>query len=117
MDGAIEVLVIERILVVPHSSRRISYLITHKPNPIVTRVRFDLVYRRASPSHDGRLHSHGVGDWRKCEIGYSGHAILTVGSVVIHIALTWVTLAPCVFVRCYVLCFREISRPRIERCV
>jgi len=41
--------------------------------------------------------------------------LLLVGSVVIHVALAWVTLAPGVFVRDHVLCFGKIGGALILR--
>ena len=45
------------------------------------------------------------------------YAVLTVGSVVIHVALSWMALAPGAFVRDDVTRFGKICRPRVERSV
>jgi hypothetical protein len=59
LDRPIEVLVIQRILVVVDAGTWIGDFVTHKPDAIVSRVGLDRVtYRRARPSHDGRLHPH-----------------------------------------------------------
>ena len=52
LNRAVEVLVIQGILIVPDSGSGIRYFVTHKPNTIVTRVGLDLVYcrTRAMPS-------------------------------------------------------------------
>ena len=116
LNRAIEVLVKERILIVPDSSRRISYLVTHEPNPVVTRVRLDLIHCRASPGLDGRLHSHGGADRRKSEIMLVPlDAKLTVGDVVIHVALSGMRLAPGVFVRGTYWRFGKVGCARILR--
>ena len=60
LNGTIEVLVIERVFIVPHSSIWSCHLVTHDPeNAVISWIRFALVYNCASPSHDGRLLSHG----------------------------------------------------------
>lgn len=41
LDGTIQVLVIESILVVKNARRRLGYFETYKENTIVTRVRLD----------------------------------------------------------------------------
>ena len=59
LDRTIEVLVIQRILVMVDAGTRIGDFVTHKPDAIVPRVGLDRVaYRRAGPSLDGRLHPH-----------------------------------------------------------
>ena len=53
---------------------------------------------------------------RKCEIGPAATDIkLTVGGVVVHVALPGMTLAPDVFVWSEVLTFGEIGRARVLR--
>ena len=58
LDRPIEVLVIQRILVVVDAGTWIGDFVTHKPEAIVSRIRLHLIYRRARPSHDSRLHPH-----------------------------------------------------------
>ena len=61
LNPAIQVLVIERVLIVPDALARISYFVTHEPDTVVSRVRLDLVHCCASerlPSLNGRLHPH-----------------------------------------------------------
>ncbi|PYL60119.1 MAG: hypothetical protein DMF24_11140 [Verrucomicrobia bacterium] len=62
LNSAIEVLVIQRILIMPDSRCGIGHLVAHEPDTIVTRIGLDLIYQCAgrSPGHDGRLHSHCV---------------------------------------------------------
>jgi len=60
LDAAIKVLVIERILIVPHASRRVGHVVTHKPNAVITRIWFDLIYGRACPGFNGWLLTHGA---------------------------------------------------------
>ena len=62
LDGTIQVLVIKRVLIVPDSGGWVGYFVTHEPDTIVAVIRFDLIYRRASPSCNGRLLSHGGAD-------------------------------------------------------
>lgn len=115
LHGAIQVLVIQRVLVMPNSSTWVGYLVTHEPDAIVARIRLDLVYCRSCPRLDGRLHSHGAANCRKRERRTdAGYAILTVGRIIVHVALSRVTLAPGVFVRRNVLRFSEVSRAWVE---
>jgi hypothetical protein len=112
--GTIEVLVIDRVFIVPDTIRWVRYLVTHKPDPVVPWIRFDLIYRRASPSHNGRVLSHGGTCFTKTKrLVNSEYAVLTVGCVVIHVALSRVTLAPGAFVGDDVIGFGEIGRPRV----
>jgi len=95
LDSAIKILVVQGILIVPDPSSGIRHFVPHKPNTIVTRVGLNLAYYRCWPGHDGRLHPRRRTNTRKCEIGWAAaDGKLTVGSVVVHIALTWMRLAP-----------------------
>ena len=60
LDAAIKVLVIERILIVPHASGWVGHVVTHKPNTIIAVLRFDLIYGRACPGFNGWLLTHGA---------------------------------------------------------
>ena len=117
MDRAIEVLIKDGVFIVPNSSRWVCDLVADEYNPIVSRIGLDLVYRRACPSHDGRLPAHRRANGRKREVGNAAHVIPAVGSVVKHVAFPRMRLAPSVFVRSEVLPFGKIARAGIERCV
>jgi len=58
LNGAIQVHVIQGILVLPHPGTWIGHCVTHKPDAIVARIGLVLSHSRACacPSHDGRLH-------------------------------------------------------------
>jgi hypothetical protein len=58
LDTAIQVLIVDNIFIVPHTSIWPCYFVTNEENPIVSRIRLHLIYRRARPSHNGRLHPH-----------------------------------------------------------
>jgi len=58
LNSSIEVLVIQRILVVVDAGTWIGDFVTHKPDAVVSRIRLHLIHRRARPSHDSRLHPH-----------------------------------------------------------
>src|SRR5215469_4489186 len=104
LDRAIEVLVIQSILIMPDAGSWIADLVTHKPDAVITWVRLDPAYRRAGPRHDSRLLLHGGANSAKTEIRRAtSHALLLIGDVVIHVALARVTLAPGVLVRDHVL--------------
>ena len=114
LDGAIEVLVIERVFVMVNTGRRVGDFVTHEPDTIVAWIRFDLVYRRASPSFNGRLLSHGGAYASKTKgLVDSCYVVATVGSVIVHVALARMTLAPGVFVWDDVLRFSKIQRSRV----
>ena len=116
MDGAVEVLVIERIFVVPDAGSWVRDFVAHEPDAIVSRIRLNLIYGRIGPRHDRRLLPNGGTNGVKIEIRRAtAHALLLIGDVVIHIALVRMTLAPNVFVRDYVLRFSKIHRSRVQR--
>ena len=119
LNRAVQVLVIDGVLVVPNLISRVSYLVSHKPDAIVAWIRLDLGHRRARtcPGHDGRLHSRSATEGRKCEIGCAADLILAVGGAVVHVALPGMRLAPGVFTRGDILRFGEIGRAYIERCI
>jgi len=114
LDGAIEVLVIERVFVMVNTGRRVGDFVTHEPNAVVARIRFDLIHRRTGPSHDGRLLSHrGANAIKTKGLIDSCYVVATVGSVIVHVALARMTLAPGVFVWDDVLRFSKIQRSRV----
>jgi hypothetical protein len=120
LNGAIQVLVIKRIFIVPHAGTQVGYFVTHEENAVASRrwswSRLDLVYRRTCPSHDGRLLSMGVADRRKAESRRpTANTVLLVRGVVIHVALVRMTLAPGAFVRDDIFRFGKIGRARILR--
>src|SRR5262249_15495444 len=117
-DSPVEVLVVQSVLIVPDSRRWISHLVAHEPDAVVTRVRFDLVYRGACPCDDGRLCSRRRANRRKCEVGRAAaYAELMVRDVVEHIAFARMRLTPRVFVRSDILRLGEIARTGILRWV
>jgi hypothetical protein len=64
LNRPIEVLVIERVLIVPHTATQVGYFVTHEPDTIGARSRFDRVaHGRASPGFNRRLLSHGRANW------------------------------------------------------
>lgn len=114
LDGAVEVLVIDGVFIMVHAGIWSCHLVTDKENAIVSWVRFTLVYNCASPSHDGRLLSMSWARVSKSKglVG-SDHVVLFVRSIVIHVALGRMTLAPDAFVRDDVIGFSEIGRSRV----
>ena len=78
MNRSVQVHVIESILIVPDSRRRIGDLVTQKAEAIIARVCLEAVDRCARPSPDGSQHSHCVTDWRKAETGRPADAILAM---------------------------------------
>jgi hypothetical protein len=114
LNSAIQVLVIKRVLIVPDAGRRVGDFVTQEPDTIVSVIRFDLIYRRAGPSLNGWLLSEGRAHRTKTErLVDSGYTILTVRSVVIHVALPRMSLAPSVFMWGNVLRLGKIRRPGV----
>ena len=110
LDRAIEVLVIERVFIVPDASGGVRDFVTHEPDTIVSRVRLLPVYRRAGPGHDRWLLAHGGANGAKGEgCRAATHVIPLVRSIVVHVALARMTLAPGVFVRDDVFRFGKIQ--------
>lgn len=116
LNRAVQILVVDSILIMPKTDGGIRHLVADEYNPIVSRIGFDLGHRRVRPGHDGGLHAHCVTDRRKRERRVdAGHAILTVRGVVVLIALPRMSLAPGIFMRCDVLRLGEVGRAWIER--
>jgi len=114
LDGAIEVLVIERVFVMVNTGRRVGDFVTHEPNAVVARIRFDLIHRRTGPSHDGRLFSHGGARATKSKgLVDSGNVVSAVRRVVVHVALARMTLTPTVFVWDDVFRLGKVRRSRV----
>jgi len=117
LNAPIQVLIIQGILIVPDGFCGGSpcYFVTHEPDTIVSGVRLNLVHCRA-PYLDGRLLSHrGAYATKTKGLVDSGHSVLTVRSVVVHVALAGVRLAPGVFMRDHILRFGKIRRPKVQR--
>src|SRR4029434_3053818 len=116
LNSAVEVLVIHGIFVMPHAGSWVSHFVTHKPNPVVAWIGFDLADGRPSPGHEGRLHLHRREKRWKAEIGWASiNSKLTVGDIVVHVAFRRVSLTPRVLMRSDVLTFHKIGRSRVER--
>ena len=119
LDPAVQVLIVERVLVVPCAITEIGDFVTHEPDTIGPWSRLDLIHGRAvcpRPNHDRRLLSHGWTNSGEVKICWPAtHAVLTVGSVVKHVALGWMTLAPEAFVRDDVVGFSKIGRAYVLR--
>ena len=113
LDGAIQVLIIDGILIMVHTGGWACHFVTNEENTIVAWIGLDRgAHRRARPDHDGRLLSHGFSYGLKTKgLVDSGYAVLTVRSVVIHVALVRMTLAPDAFVGDDVFRFGKISCP------
>jgi len=119
LNRAIEIFVIDRVVIMPDSGRRIRHLVADEENTIVTGVGFDLVHSGASsrPCLDRGLHSHCATNGAKRETRSARDTELTVRDVVEHVALVRMTLAPRVLMRSNVCSFAEIRRIWIQCCV
>ncbi len=119
LNAAIEVFIIDRVVIVPDSGRRIGHLTANEENTIISRVGFDLIHSGASscPGLDCGLHSQRAANGGKREAGGAGDMELTVRDVVKHVTLVGMTLAPGVFMRTDVCGLAEIGRIWIHCCV
>jgi len=117
LNPAIQGLVINRVLVMPDSSGGICDFEANKPNAIGSWNRLDLVDRRSGPGLDRRLRSHRGSDGPKGETAGASHTELTVGDIVVLVALPCVSLAPGVFMGSDVLTFGPVGRAHIQVCV
>src|SRR5262249_47649060 len=115
LNAAIEIFVIDGVFIVPYAVIWPRHLRADKENPVASRDRLHLIYRRPWPSHDGRLHSPGHANRRKGEVRCTANKELTVRSIVIHIALPGMGLTPRVLLRRQVCRFREIGCALIKR--
>ena len=114
LNRAVQILVIDSVLTMITGAVKWREFISNEENAVVTGIGFDPNHRRTSPSHDGWLLSHG----RACGIEAerlvdSNYGELLVRSVVIHVALVRMSLAPGAFVRDDVIRFGKIGRPLV----
>lgn len=116
LNCSIEIFVIDRVVIMPDSGRRIRHLVADEENAIVTGVGFELVHGGAgtSPGLDCGLHPHCATNGAKRETRGAGDSELTVRDVVKHVALVRMTLAPRVFMRSKICGFTEIRRIWIQ---
>ena len=114
LNGAVQILVVERVFIVPDASGGVSDFVAHEPDTIGSSRGLDLVHRRTGPSRDRRLFSHGGSCASKTKgLVSSCYGVRTVRSVVIHVALVRMTLAPGPFVGDDIFRFGEICRSRV----
>src|SRR5437868_4461226 len=100
----------------PISGRGVAHFVADQSNTVVARIGFDLVDRRARPCLDSRLHLHGGSYCYKTEWGTcASYTELTIRSVVIHVALAGICLAPGIFMWCDVLSLGKVGRAEIKR--
>lgn len=118
LDGAIEVLIIERVFVVPDASSGIGDFVAHEPDTIVSRIGLNPIYSRARPRHDSRLLPHGRAYATKTKrLIDAGYVVSPIRSVIVHVALPRMTLAPGIFVWDDVLRLSKIRRSGVKACV
>src|SRR5262245_47668116 len=68
LDGAIEVLIVERIFIVPDARTGIRYFGAHEPDAIASRIGFSLNHCRPGPGPDCWLLAYGRANGAKVEI-------------------------------------------------
>src|SRR6266487_5259970 len=114
LNGPIEILIVQGVFIVPHAISGVRDFVAHEPDSVGSRRGLGPVYRRAGPSHDRRLLSHGGSCASKTKgLINSGYGVRTVRSVVIHVALVRMTLAPGPFVGDDVFRFSKVRRSRV----
>jgi hypothetical protein len=110
LDRTIEVLVVQSIFIVPDAGAGVRHFVAHEPDAVIARIRLLLVHCRAGPGHDRWLLAYGAANGAKGEgCRPATNVIALVRSVVVHVALARVTLAPGVFVRDNVFRFGKIG--------
>jgi hypothetical protein len=114
LNPTIKILVVKSVFIVPDASRWVGYFVTHEPDTIDEVIGFELVYRRTGPSRDRRMLPHGGSRASKIKrLINSGYGVGAVRSVVIHVALVRMTLAPRAFVGDDVFRFGKVCRSRV----
>ena len=110
--AAIQVLIIDRVFIMPDAGRWVRHLVGNERAAIDSRRGLDRVDGRSRPGIDGRSHAHRGANRRKGEARRAADIETAVGDVVIHVALPRVGLAPGVLMRGDVLRFGDNrSRP------
>ena len=116
MNGTIKVLVIDGVLIMPHSSPGVGHLVGKAGQSHRCPGRVRSGQGRSRPARPKlQVRSHGRSYGAKREIGDASHAILTVGSVVALVAFPGMRPAPGVFVRGDILRFGKIGGALVER--
>src|SRR5262245_52117150 len=88
LNPAIKILVIDRVFVMVESGDGARYLVGKKGTTIDSRLGFDGPDGCSRPSIHGGGHSHCGPNRRKGEVGCTGNAKLTIGCIVVHVALS-----------------------------
>src|SRR5260370_16051514 len=117
LNRAIQVLVIDRVFVMPNSSGWVCHFIANECKAIVSRIGLDLIDGCSGPGKNRRVLLHRGSNGRKREIRASTDTELTIGDIVVHVALPGISLAPGIFMWSDILTFGEIGRAWILRCV
>lgn len=117
LNGAIQILVINGVFVVPNVSGRVRHLVSNEEDSIITGIRLKLSDGGACPRCNRRLCPHRRANSRKREVACATNCKLSIGSILKHVALPRMLLAPGVFVWSDILCFAKIRRAGIQGCV
>ena len=114
LDRAIEILVIDGVFIMPNARDWARHFVGDMGPAIGSRKGLDRIDGRSRPGREGIGHSHGVADRRKAKIDRAADGETAVGNVVVHVALSWIRLAPGVLMRSYVMTFGVIGRTQIH---
>jgi hypothetical protein len=87
LDPAIQILVVNRVLIVPDAKRWIGHLVGNEPASIHTRLGLDRIDGRARPHVDGRRRAHRRPNRHKGKTRRARDIEATVRGIVIHVAL------------------------------
>src|ERR1044071_9176746 len=94
LNRTIEVLIINRVLIMVHSPDWAGYFVGNEGAPIDSRHRFNWTYGSTGPSVYRKRRSHSGTYRRKSEACRTVNMVLTVRRIVVHVALTSVSLTP-----------------------
>src|ERR1044071_4576725 len=114
LDRAIEILVIDRVFVMPYTADGTDNLVGDKSAPIHAGLWFDGLNGGAGPGGNGRHRGHGGASDRERETRCAANVKSGVRRVITHVALAGVSLTPGVLVRGDVLDLGVIGRTRIH---
>ena len=98
LNPAIQILVVDRVLIMPFKRPELSRFVGNERPAIDSRRGFDRLNGRSRPRQERRGLAYRGAHGREVETGGASDGELTVGDVVKHVAFAGVTLAPGVLV-------------------
>src|SRR5215831_9601937 len=108
LDGAIEILVMDGVFIMPHAIHRPADFVDNECSPIHAGFWFDRYTCCSRPSIRRGGHSHRRANTGEGEVCRPSHIETPIGGVVIHVALPSVRLTPGILVRAVILSFSVV---------